>query len=176
MATISAQLWDAAGTSKLFPRLAQSWVYVNGSTLTSKLNSLKNSVASAMHPVGSIFMAQYGVISDSFDPSSLVSGSTWKLLGTDTYYPGGRIIVGAGDTYTAGQDINPLEATHVLTVNEIPSHSHQLGSRSHSSGSAGADNTSVAGTGGRWLENWGGSVGHNNIMPFITVKMWERIS
>ncbi len=176
MATISAQLWDAAGENKLFPRLGQSWVYVNGSTLASKLNSLKNSVASAMHPVGSIFMAQYGVISDSFNPSSLVSGSTWKSLGTSTYYPGGRIIVGAGDTYTAQQDINPFEATHSLTVYEIPSHSHRLGARAASSGSANYDYTSTSGTGGRWLEDWGGAVGHNNIMPFITVKMWERIS
>ena len=78
----------------------------------------------AIYPVGSIYMS-----TSSTNPSNFIGG-TWEAYGQ------GRILVGVGTnggyTFTAGstgttigEKTNPLgEYTHVLTANEIASHTH----------------------------------------------------
>lgn len=77
---------------------------------------------------------------------------------------------------TTGSTIG--EATHKLTVNEIPAHSHNLIMRS-GTGSA------TYGILGEWstvvnnsdqIKSTGGSQTHNNVQPSIGVKRWHRVS
>ena len=66
---------------------------------------------SDIYPVGSIYMSV-----NSTSPATLFGFGTWEQLKD-------RFLLGAGSTYTAGNTGG--EASHKLTVNEIPSHGHE---------------------------------------------------
>ena len=63
-----------------------------------------------VYPVGSIYMS-----ANATNPASLFGG-TWAALDD------GRVLIGAGAAYPAGSTGG--EATHTLTTNEMPSHTH----------------------------------------------------
>ena len=67
---------------------------------------------------GSAWIPHVGYVWKSADPTSpaeLYQGTTWAKIKD-------RTILAAGDTYTTGATGG--SATHTLTVDEIPSHSH----------------------------------------------------
>ena len=66
-------------------------------------------ILAAVYPVGSIYMS-----TNNTSPATLFGG-TWEQLKD-------RFLLGAGDTYTAGNTGGA--ATHTLTTTEIPSHTH----------------------------------------------------
>ena len=112
------------------------------------------------YPVGSIYMS---VI--SANPGTLFGG-TWERI-QDMF------LLAAGTTYSAGSTGG--EATHTLTVDEIPSHSHSYrdqGSYSSwtSSSSGDLNYKPVSGTTG----STGGGHAHNNMPPYIAVYVWKR--
>ena len=93
-------------------------------------------------------------------------GGSWELLED-------RFLVGAGNTYTLGATGG--EATHTLTVDEIPNHAHRgniynqgsgLTSNHCTWGTCGTDN--IAGIA------VGGGKAHNNLPPYTAVNMWLR--
>ena len=120
-----------------------------------------STVINTIYPVGSIYMS----VSNT-NPSTLFAGTTWTQLKD-------RFLLGAGDTYSGGSTGG--EATHTLTINEIPSHSH-----------SGVVTPSVRGVnpnGGDWELNWynnsstnnaGGGQAHNNMPPYLVVYMFKR--
>ena len=78
------------------------------------------------------------------------------------------------------------EATHTLTTDEMPSHSHDIGPIC-TGGLAGISYTQVSnGANASWdgtaaglkkyVNNTGGNVAHNNMPPYRAVKVWKRIS
>ena len=91
-------------------------VKVDGSSITIS-NGVISSSALAAYPVGSIYMSV-----NSTSPATLFGG-TWVRLKD-------KFLLGAGDTYTAGDTGGA--ATHTLTTSEMPSHSHGLNSHTHS--------------------------------------------
>lgn len=113
------------------------------------------------YPVGSIYMSV-----NSTDPGTLFGG-TWEQIQD-------RFLLAAGTSYTAGATGG--EATHTLTVTEMPSHIHSI----HDVGQAGTG-TSVYG-GVRlnqvFANNNSGSTGggqaHNNMPPYLVVYIWKR--
>lgn len=114
-----------------------------------------------VYPVGSIYMSV-----TSTSPATLFGFGTWQQI-KDTF------LLSAGDTYTAGSTGG--EATHTLTVDEMPSHSHKW----YSSGSTGtvANSTRYQGSGKNLVFNTdpaGGGLAHNNMPPYLTVYMWKR--
>ena len=121
----------------------------------------ENIIAGILYPVGSIYMSVNDV-----NPS-LLFGGTWEQI-KDTF------LLAAGDTYEAGEIGGESEVT--LTVDEIPSHSHGL-SQSYSYGSGGTSAT--VGYNPSSVSYNTGSVGnsqpHNNMPPYLTVYMWQRI-
>lgn len=123
-----------------------------------------NSVLAA-YPVGSIYMS----VNDT-SPASLFGG-TWEQLKD-------RFLLAAGDTYSAG--LTGGEATHTLTVEEMPVHSHALSD-------LGIDwNTGDYAYVAQWKEdstkrrairttNTGGGESHNNMPPYLVVYCWKRV-
>lgn len=115
---------------------------------------------SKVYPVGSIYMSV-----NNTNPSTLFGG-TWEQLKD-------RFLLAAGNTYSAGSTGG--EATHTLTVNEMPSHNHPY-YRYTNSGKDGPggfykvdyeNNTGYTGSAG-------GGQPHNNMPPYLAVYVWKR--
>jgi len=124
-------------------------------------------IADLVYPVGSIYMSV-----NSTSPATLFGG-TWEQLKD-------QFLLGAGDTYTAGDTGG--EAEHTLTVDEMPSHTHTV-SVLQSGGTAGSyassqytfypvDRNYSRST--LTSSGVGGDQNHNNMPPYLVVYMWKR--
>lgn len=86
----------------------------------------------------------------------------------------GRVLVGAGSGYALGATGG--EATHTLTVNEMPSHSHVITDPVVAPGSSGGGvagiewNTDSYNWGQRNVGWTGGSLPHNNMQPYAVAN------
>ena len=139
-----------------------------------------------VYPVGSIYMSV-----NSTDPGSLFGG-TWEQIQD-------RFLLAAGTTYANGATGG--EATHTLTKNEMPSHTHGsktlVGTMNPLAWSSSASESGIVSGVQQHIDrvgnsgsNWGDrrytinathehdSVGngqaHNNMPPYLVVYMWER--
>ena len=114
-------------------------------------------------PIGSIYMS-----TKSTDPSTFLGG-TWTALT-------GRVLVGAGTDFPAGTTGG--EATHTLTVAEMPAHKHPSTTpnllQNRVTDAGGTDYGFI--TDGSWKDSGseGGGAAHNNMPPYRSVYMWER--
>lgn len=136
-------------------------VYMNGNAI----HDLPISSFAPLYPVGSIYIS-----ANSTSPASLFGG-TWEQI-QDVF------LLAAGSKYQFGSTGG--EATHKLTVDEMPSHTHSMISP--------AVNTRVdAGNGNYWpilydpnagnnslMKAAGGSAAHNNMPPYLAVYVWVR--
>lgn len=115
-----------------------------------------------VYPVGSIYMSVNNV-----DPANLFGG-TWEQIKD-------RFLLSAGDIYANGSTGG--EATHTLTIAEMPKHTHV-----QSGGASGVNDdgnvvqrgyssplkpTAVVG-------ETGDNQPHNNMPPYLVVNMWKR--
>lgn len=102
-------------------------------------------------------------------------GGTWEQI-KDMF------LLASGDMYNAG--ITGGEATHTLTIDEMPSHTHTYKrhafDRNDSDPTTGED---VYGANNKTLdahegttESVGGNQPHNNMPPYLAVYIWKRIS
>ena len=118
-----------------------------------------------IYPIGSIYISVNGT-----NPSSLFGG-TWEQIKD-------RFLLATGDTYSPG--VLSGEATHTLTIDEIPKHNHNLlmtptgDSPSLTAapyrGAANATEFSNLTA----IQSVGGNQPHNNMPPYLTVYMWKR--
>ena len=148
------------------PYLVCNYIIKAKDTSTSETTLL--SMVDYFYPVGSY----YETSDSTFDPN-VTFGGTWEL---ETE---GQVHIGAGENYEIGDTGG--EATHTLTVNEMPSHAHTLlydGSGGFSFGyqysSKGARAAATENSSG--IGNTGGSQAHNNMQPYIVVNRWHRIA
>jgi hypothetical protein len=117
-----------------------------------------------IYPVGSIYMSTVNV-----NPATLFGG-TWEQLKD-------RFLLGAGTTYTAGDTGG--ESEHTLTVDEMPSHTHQGDFTTSTSSATDGYNMSGGYKKTRTMLNalaTGGGQPHNNMPPYIVVYMWKRLT
>lgn len=130
-----------------------------------------NNILDIFYPVGSIYTTTDA--NETITTLHSRMGGTWEQI-KDTF------LLAAGDTYTTGATGG--EATHTLTVNEMPSHEHQI-ANNYNSDEHGGSNThilSFAGYGTQYylVSGYGGSNGgdqpHNNMPPYLVVKMFKR--
>ena len=99
------------------------------------------------------------------DPSTLFGG-TWKQLED-------RFLLGAGSAYIAGNTGG--EATHKLTIDEMPSHNHSLnGGYARKGDASGPEDVLWAYAYHRNSGSAGGDSPHNNMPPYLVVYMWKR--
>ena len=185
------KLIDLDGLSYFLGQIKAKFVRsVNGVKPDSKGNVevpqiSKNEIVNYIYPVGSLYWS-----SKSTDPATLFGG-TWKRIKD-------KFILAAGDTYAAGATGG--EATHTLTINEMPAHSHSgsvgnAGEHSHSISTqldvdynvngnivACGYSTSITkytGNAGNHshnisINNTGGGKSHNNMPPYVSYYCWER--
>jgi hypothetical protein len=135
----------------------------NGGTGGSTLSALLNLV----YPVGSIY-TNYNVATN---PATLLGFGTWVAIG-------GKFLVGLyGTTEFLSNLQTGGEKTHVLTIPEMPSHTHTSPLYSANNGGnsgvpqntpGGADTTSNA------SNATGGGGAHNTLPPYIVIYMWYR--
>lgn len=125
-------------------------------------NNVMRALFDFIYPVGSY----YETSDTTFDPN-ITWGGTWSL---ETE---GLVHIGAGSNYTAGDTGG--EATHKLTVDEMPSHNHDLPrvmgfvySTAGGNGTYGSVSTWTT------VGNRGGDQAHNNMQPYIVVNRWHR--
>lgn len=121
-----------------------------------------------VYPVGAIYM------SVSETSPAILFGGTWEQIQN-------RFLLAAGSSYTAGNTGG--EATHTLTKNEMPTHSHEIYSGYGDVVSNVSDayryqtwGSSDRGwkTGNLGTSNIGGGKAHNNMPPYLVVYMWKR--
>ena len=112
-----------------------------------------------IYPVGSIYMSVNGT-----NPSTLFGG-TWELLKD-------RFLLGAGGTYGVGTTGG--EAQHMLTINEMPSHRHNMLRSGGGNTHLGVVNGDGIGNHGANTSEEGGNQPHNNMPPYLAVYMWKR--
>lgn len=158
----NGKLWTRSGTD------SSSW-----GSWQSYLPALQ------MYPVGSIYMSV-----NSTSPASLFGG-TWESIG-------GRFLLGADSTYTAGSTGG--EATHTLTKSEMPRHGHGALRAAPEWGESmtlspwtvyfTSDTITDSGSSGETAKFWiydalkytGDGLAHNNMPPYLVVYMWKRVS
>ena len=148
------------------------WVYYR--TPAELLADIGAATVSAMldkaYPVGSIYMSV-----NSANPQTLFGG-TWVQIKD-------KFLLSAGTTYKAGSTGG--EATHTLSISEMPAHAHEM-----YSSNGGGDGTWTPNTGTYLVDSvstekktwWaqlgmntaGGGAAHNNMPPYLTVYVWKR--
>ena len=115
-------------------------------------------------PIGYIYLS-----ATSIDPSTYFGGK-WEQIKD-------RFLLTAGSTYTAGKTGG--SATHKLTVNEMPSHTHQylLSYGGNDPASGFNYGNTLAGTfDASFSKSAGWNQAHNNMPPYLVVYAWKRVS
>ena len=163
IATYSRKLKDSSGNF-VAPATRASCVYMNDdTTLEDFVNNLDLRVT-GIYPVGSIYQS-----TDSTSPASLFGGS-WEQIQN-------MFLLGSG---SRGVGTTGGEESHVLTVNEMPSHTHggiYWFSPNINVQGGGADSDFHAlKTSDRSYSTYaaGEDQAHNNMPPYVVVNIWRR--
>lgn len=155
----------------------------NGNVSLTIGYSTKSEIVDLVYPVGSLYWS-----SKPTSPATLFGG-TWVQIKD-------KFILAAGDSYAQGATGG--EATHTLTVAEMPSHNHSASSNSTGAHSheltmgynvadgtgwgkylPGSDRKLTTNTAGAHshtitVNNRGSGNAHNNMPPYVTYYCWER--
>ena len=129
-----------------------------------------NQIAKYIYPVGCIVE-----LTVPSNPAELWGFGTWEL-----YMPG-RVLVGAGTAdsgtvYEAGATGG--EETHLLMVDEMPSHQHAtlINTANIYSGTSGKNTYGVNSSGNQLTSSVGGDQPHNIMQPYGVVYRWLRVA
>ena len=124
----------------------------------------------SLYPIGSIYIS-----TNSTNPVNIFRFGTWERI-EDMF------LLAAGSQYSAGSTGG--EATHTLTIDEIPAHTHQY--KRHSLNREDTDpetGQDAYGVSNKTLEerigtseSTGGGQAHNNMPPYLAVYVWKRIN
>ena len=120
-----------------------------------------DSILNMTYPVGSIY------ISVNNTSPAVLFGGTWEQIQN-------RFLLSAGSSYSAGATGG--EATHTLTIDEMPKHRHSSKGWAAVTDYSGDYYTLGAqGQSDNYTTNYtGGSQPHNNMPPYLVVYMWKR--
>ena len=132
-----------------------------GESLKATFQQIAEYIYGKIFPVGYIYISV-----DDTNPGTLFGGSWTRIKD--------KFLLSAGDTYSAGSTGG--EASHKLTVNEIPSHNHSTYYQENAA--SGSARRTPAGPSGTELSTGtsevGGGQAHNNMPPCLTVYVWKR--
>lgn len=148
--------------------LSSMWI-IGGFNLSINENNNSNKQSITLddvYPVGSIYLSM-----DNKNPEILFGG-IWQQLQD-------RFLLGAGDDYVAGTIGG--EKMHTLTINELPTHTHEISVASTNTGNNSASNTirfnnnDTSFVDSVVAQNTGNGIEHNNMPPYLVVYMWQRV-
>lgn len=130
----------------------------------------------AEHPVGYIF-DWAPVADDPTDLSNPEKVAQYFGYGTWAAFGEGQFLLGNSEGYQVGDTGG--EATHTLTLEEIPAHNHDLRGGYGEGGTSSAlwrtdQNRPKTGWGTTGVT--GGGAAHNNMPPYVVVYRWQRIA
>ena len=117
-----------------------------------------------IYPIGAVYIS-----ASATDPKTLFGG-TWTRIKD-------RFLLAAGDTFAVGKTGG--EASHTLTVDEIPDHTHSYQYTGQST-VIGTDTIRLYDRNGQPNQYTGqqssncGGKAHNNMPPYLTVYVWQR--
>ena len=134
-------------------------------TIVSNLQTTVNDYWKTVFPIGYI----YTTVDGSFNPNNAFGG-TWVRIKD-------RFLLASGDVYSNGGTGG--EATHTLTINEMPKHRHNpmklaYGEPTASPTGLNYGSASVGDQNFNWTAEVGGNQAHNNMPPYLTVMVWKR--
>lgn len=121
-----------------------------------------------IYPVGSIYISV-----NNTNPTDLFGG-TWEKIED-------KFLLGSSTSYIIGSTGG--EATHKLTANEMPNHTHKVNGGdwivSVTQSFATTGNLYYAATGNKSFQGGsltasGGGNAHNNMPPYLAVNIWKR--
>lgn len=124
-------------------------------------------IVDIIYPIGSVYQT-------TFDTSpAVLFGGSWNQIKD-------KFLVGTGDSYAA-KDTGG-EATHILSVNEMPSHTHYPPVAVTYNGNAAMHRTLFATDSKEWnsgdannaMTFTGGGQAHNNLPPYYAVSTYTR--
>ena len=122
------------------------------------------------YPVGAIYTSIV-----STNPATTLGVGTW------TAFSAGRVMLGAGGGYTAGNTGGYTTDSHTLTLNEIPSHVHGYTGVNGTGNPDGSSDSVAAGHPTSYprqseLDYEGGGAAHSHdiMQPYIVVYFWKR--
>ena len=151
--------------------------YPSAKLVYDELQNAIGTIVDMVYPVGSIYMSV-----NSVNPSTLFGG-TWEKIED-------KFLLASGSSYSNGSTGG--EATHTLTKDEMPSHTHTQNAHSHNTGYR--DKYAINGNARSLLQygatasegnvatnsvtatnqNTGGGQAHNNMPPYLAVNVWKR--
>lgn len=171
---------DIASGSRIMTILKDEGIAFGGMAEKGKFKIYDNlEFIACIFPVGYIYMSMINE-----NPAKWFGG-TWEKLE-------GRFLLGASSAYPVGSTGG--EATHTLTVSEIPGHRHNTNSWTMVVNAGGANMTPSIGAStvigaataivpnvqatkngdNNAVESEGGGQAHNNMPPYLAVYMWQR--
>lgn len=118
-----------------------------------------------VYPIGCLYFS-----TNSTNPATSLGFGTWSAFGA------GRVPVGfdSGQTEFDTDEETGGEKTHTLTTDEMPAHTHPTGQFSNAT-ATGAAQRHVSGSNSDGVtQSTGGGQAHNNLQPYIVVRMWKR--
>ena len=144
----------------------------NSTSIENRLSALENKISTLedkIYPVGSIYMS---LTDETIESVTEKFGGTWEKLED-------RFLLASGKTYTNGNIGG--EATHKLTIDEMPSHTHTLYIDAKGTTIPAwwtrhlfVQNDSPHEAQPNNLTSTGNSQPHNNMPPYLVVNMWKR--
>ena len=163
---------EVADTDDLVLKLTGGDVGLQTQILSQVSTATVAAALLSVYPVGSIYV-NAGVATN---PGTLLGFGTWSAFGA------GRVIVGVDSTDT---DFDAVRETggaktdsHVLTIAELPSHTHPIQVFNESGspdGDVGGDSSSSSlGTTNTQATGGGSAHSHDIVQPYITAYMWRR--
>ena len=123
------------------------------------------------YPVGSVYTSVVAT-----NPATLLGVGVWTAFGA------GKVMLGAGGGYTAGDTGGATTDSHALTTAEIPAHSHSITQRGIQGSTYSFAEALTNQNGGismtlNTAPTGGGGVHTHDIMqPYIVVYIWKRES
>lgn len=173
----NGDLWFSAVEGKFKKRQADA---------TTDLDTQGATGGGEAFPVGSVFISVVAT-----NPATLLGYGTWAAFGA------GRVMVGLDAADAAFDTVEETggSKTHTLSVAEMPAHTHVQNAHTHQflprSATTGSVSSIVTGTldtsstisganqphvqaATAVNQDTGGGGAHNNLQPYIVVRMWKR--
>ena len=148
------------------------------STLTNTINALpvdligSAALINLVYPIGSIFISTSKV-----NPSTYLTGTTWALFAKDQFLFGA---VSASDI--SSDDLQGGASTVTLSIDNLPPHTHTLGTKSNNVGTKSTsvnsvkNNSSSSTTSSDAIQTalTGDGIPFSIMPPYIRVYIWQR--